>query len=57
MKKFKVSLKDGEKITFEGDRLVRDGQGVHIMIGTVEKESVIATFDNGDVASAYEVPA
>ena len=55
MKKFKVSLKDGEKITFSGDRLVRDGQGVHIMIGTPDNESVIATFDNGDVTSAYEL--
>lgn len=51
MKSYKVNLKDGEKLTFTGARLVRDGQGVHVFDAN---DDVVATFDNADVASAYE---
>jgi hypothetical protein len=52
MKKFKVNLKDGEKLTFEGARLVRDGQGVHVFD---ENDNTVATFGSADVTSAYEL--
>jgi hypothetical protein len=52
MKQFKFNLKDGEKLTFAGARLVRDGQGTHVYD---ENDNVVATFDSADVASAYEL--
>jgi len=52
MKKFKIKLKDGESLTFTGTRLVRDGQGVHVFD---ESDNAVATFENSDVAMAYEV--
>lgn len=54
MKKFKITLKDGDKLEFTGSRLVRDGQGVHVFD---ENDSTVATFANDDVTSAYEVPS
>lgn len=52
MKQFRVSLQDGENLTFTGNRLSRDGQGVHIFD---DLDNVIATFANEQVLSAYEL--
>ncbi len=53
MKKFTINLKAGEKLSFNGVRLVRDGQGVHVFDAN---DSIVATFENSEVASAYESP-
>ncbi|MBD9544238.1 hypothetical protein IB276_32865 [Ensifer sp. ENS04] len=53
MKTYKINLRDGDKLSFSGARLVRDGQGIHVFDAN---DNMVATFDNADVASAYEAP-
>lgn len=52
MKTFKVILTDGEKLTFTGARLNRDGMGVTIYDAD---DNAVALFTHADVKSAFEV--
>lgn len=53
MKKFRVTLSDGEVLTFSGLRLVRDGMGVHIY---AEDDHLVAGFTLSEVRSCFEIP-